>query len=52
MDILYSLSEKEPGLKPELAAAIEYRISIARSIIRFKESFRKTIEQDLPRKTW
>lgn len=26
MDILYSLSEKEPGLKPELTAAIEYQL--------------------------
>ncbi len=26
MDILYRLSEKEPGLKPELAAAIEFQL--------------------------
>lgn len=31
MDILYSLSEKEPGLKPELAAAIEYQLHEASS---------------------
>ena len=31
MDILYRLSEKEPGLKPELAAAIEFQLHEASS---------------------
>ena len=31
MDILYTLSKKEPGLKPELAAAIEFQLHDASS---------------------